>query len=72
MTPTPVPSVDTVIYQEVSSLASCTLDELTQRLQVYSWVEVFDAVDRLSRQGTLKVTRTGHYGYAVSIGSTPP
>jgi hypothetical protein len=51
----------------VSSLASCTLEELIQRLQVYSWVEVFEAVDRLRRQGTLKVTRTDRFGYALSV-----
>jgi hypothetical protein len=71
MTPTLVPSVDSVICQEVTSLASCTLDELTQRLQTYSWAHVFEAVDRLSRQGALKVNRTG-FDYALSIGSAPP
>ena len=71
MTPTPVPSVDSVICQEVTSLASCTLDELTQRLQTYSWAHVFEAVDRLSRQGTLKLTRMGRFGYAISVESAP-
>jgi len=71
MTPTSVPSVDSVICQEVTSLASCTLDELTQRLQTYSWAQVFEAVDRLSRQGTLRLTRTGRFGYALSVGSIP-
>ena len=71
MTPTPVHSIDSVICQEVINLESCTLDELTQRLQTYSWVQVFEAVDRLSRQGALKVHRTG-FDYALSIGSAPP
>src|SRR5262245_25241034 len=72
MTPTPVPCVDSIICHEVASLTSCTLDELTQRLQTYSWAQVFEAVDRLSRQGTLKLTRTGRFGYALSVGSAPP
>ena len=72
MTPKPVPSIDSVICQEVTSLGFCTLEELTQRLQADSWVQVFAAVDRLSRQGTLKLTRTGRFGYAVSVGSAPP
>src|SRR5262245_2256231 len=71
MTPTSVPCVDSVICQEVTSLASCTLDELTQRLQTYSWAQVFEAVDRLSRQGTRRLTRTGRFVYTLSVGSTP-
>ena len=34
MTPTAVASIGSVVYQEVISPASCTLDELTQRLQL--------------------------------------
>jgi len=64
--------VDSVICQEVTSLASCNRDELTQRLQTYSWAQVFEVMDRLSRQGTLKPTRTGRFGYALSVGSVPP
>jgi len=31
MTPTPISGVDSVICQEVTSLASCNRDELTQK-----------------------------------------
>jgi hypothetical protein len=72
MAQTHVPSVDSVICREVTSLVSCTLDELAQRLPAYSWTQVFSAVDRLSRQGTLTVSRTGCFGYVVSIGPLPP
>ena len=67
-----VPSVDSVICQEVTSLVSCTFDELVQRLPAYSWAQVFAAVDRLSRQGTLAISRTGYFGYGVSLGLAPP
>lgn len=67
-----VPSVDSVICREVASLVSCTLDELAQRLPAYSWAQVFSAVDRLSRQGTLTVGRTHCFGYVVSVGPLPP
>ena len=67
-----VPSVDSVICREVTSLVSCTLDELTQRLPAYSWAQVFSAVDRLSRQGTLTISRTRCFGYVVSVGPLPP
>lgn len=66
------PSVDSVICREVTSLVSCTLDDLAQRLPAYSWAQVFSAVDRLSRQGTLTISRTHCFGYVVSVGPLPP
>jgi hypothetical protein len=71
MTQTYVPSVDSVIYQEVIGLVSCTLDELAHRLPAYSWAQVFAAVDRLSRRGTLKLSRTSRFGYVLSVCSDP-
>jgi hypothetical protein len=67
-----VPSVDSVICQEVIGRMSCTFDELIQRLPAYSWAQLFAAVDRLSRQGTLTVSRTRCFGYVVSVGPAPP
>ena len=67
-----VPSVDSVICHEVTTVVSCTFDELVERFPAYSWAQVFAAVDRLSRQGTLVVSRTRCFGYTVSIGSAPP
>lgn len=72
MTRTHVSGVDSIIYHEVIGLVSCTLDELAQRLPAYSWAQVFAAVDRLSRQGTLKLRRTGRFGYVLSVCSDPP
>jgi len=65
------PSVDSVIFHEVTDLVSCTLDELAQRLPAYSWAQVFAAVDRLSRQGTLRLSRTSRFGYVLSVCSDP-
>jgi hypothetical protein len=62
-----VPSIDSVVCHEVTTVVSCTFDELVQRLPAYSWAQVFAAVDRLSRQGTLTVSRTRCFGYTVSI-----
>lgn len=67
-----IPSVDSVICHEVTSLVSCTLDELAQRLPAYSWAQLFAAVDRLSRHGTLTLSRTTRLGYVLSVGSKPP
>jgi hypothetical protein len=66
------PSVDSVICHEVTSLVSCTFDELVQMVPAYSWAHVFSVMDRLSRQGTLTVSRTRCFGYVVSIGPAPP
>ena len=66
------PSRDSVICQEVTSLMSCTFDELGQRVPAYSWAHVFSVMDRLSRQDTLTVSRTRCFGYDVSIGPAPP
>ena len=66
------PGVESVICHEVTSLVSCTLDELVQRLPTYSWAEVFAAVDRLSRQGALRLSRASRFGYVLSVGSYSP
>jgi hypothetical protein len=66
-----VPSIDVVICHEVTSLASCTLDELAQRVPAYSWAQVFASVDRLSRQGTLTLRRANRFGFILSVGSDP-
>ena len=66
-----VPSIDVVICHEVTSLVSCTLDELAQRVSAYSWAQVFASVDRLSRQGTLTLRRTSRFGFVLSIDSDP-
>ena len=67
-----VPNVDSVICHEVIGLVSCTFDELAQRLPAYSWAQVFEGVDRLSRQGVLTLRRASCFGYVVSIGPHPP
>jgi hypothetical protein len=59
MVPAQISNIDYVIYHEVTRLVSCSLDELAQRLPVYSWAQVFAAVDRLSR--------TSRFGYALSM-----
>ena len=66
------PSVDSAIFHEVTSLVSCTLDELVQRLPTYSWAHVLAAVDRLSLQGTLRLSRASRFGYILSVCSAPP
>src|SRR4029077_5665658 len=67
-----VPSLDSVICHAETRLGCCSCDDLVQRLPAYSWAQVFAAVDRLSRQGTLTLSRTRCFGYVVSLGPAPP
>ena len=64
-------SIDSVICYEVTRFGSCTLDELAQRLPDYSWGQVFSAVDRLSRQGRLRLSRRTRFGYDLTVYSDP-
>lgn len=65
MAETAIPTVDSVICREIINVGSCTFDELVHRLPTYSWAQVFSAVDRLSRQGTLLVSRMRGVDYVV-------
>ncbi|TLY29758.1 MAG: hypothetical protein E6K63_04030 [Nitrospirae bacterium] len=44
-----------VVLQELEQRGHCTMEELIHNLPDYSWNQVFTAVDRLSRDGTLMV-----------------
>jgi hypothetical protein len=69
---THVHDVASVICHDVTRRVSCTIEELVLRLPANSRPQVFAAVDRLSRQGTLTLSRTRSFGYVVSIGSAAP
>ncbi len=72
MAETAIPIVDSVICRELAGIGPCTFDELAHRLPTYSWAQVFSAVDRLSRQGTLSVSRRRGVDYVVSVCPAPP
>ena len=72
MAQTCIPSIDSVICHGVTSLVSCTLDDLLQRVPAYSWAQVFAAVDRLSRKGTLMLSCPSRFRLLLSVGSDPP
>lgn len=58
--------VDLAIYRTLDGIGPCTFDELVRRLSTYSWAQVFLAVDRLSREGTISVSRTRGVDYVIS------
>lgn len=59
-------AVDLAIYRNLDGNGPCTFDELVSRLSTYSWAQVFSAVDRLSREGTILVSRTRGVDYVIS------
>ena len=62
--------IESAIRQELSQVGTCTLEELNERLPYYSWNQVFSAVDRLNREGTVILQRTDTFAYSLSL--TPP
>ena len=47
------------ILEVVKAHPGCGLDELTSLLPDLNWSEVFVEVDRMSRAGQLRLTKTG-------------
>ena len=46
------------ILEVVRAHPGCSLDELTERLPELNWSEIFVEVDRLSRSGRLRLTKS--------------
>ena len=51
--------LDSAILEELAQGSTCTLEALTERLPSYSWSQVFAAVDRLTRDGTVAIKHSG-------------
>ena len=50
-------ALESAIRQELARVGTCTLEELNERLPYYSWNQVFAAVDRRNREGTVTLQR---------------
>ncbi len=59
-------TIDSAILHYLKLHGSCSMDELVQRLPVYTWNQVFAAIDRLSRVGKLVLHSRGRFEYVVS------
>ncbi len=57
--------VESAILQKIEG-GSCTLNELVQALPEYTWNQIFTAVDRLSRDGTLLLQRPTRFEYVIA------
>lgn len=60
-------SLDSAIHHVLARVGTCTLEALAGRLPSYSWSQVFAAVDRLSRGGTVTVQRQNSPEYSLSL-----
>ena len=64
-------SLELAIRQELDRIGTCTLEELNERLPYSSWNQVFSAVDRLNRAGTVTLQRPDSSGYLLSLAPRP-
>jgi hypothetical protein len=60
-------ALESAIRQELARVGLCTLEELNERLPYSSWNQVFSAVDRLSRAGTVTFLRPDSPDYILSL-----
>ena len=51
--------LESAICQILALFGTCSMDLLTSQLPDYSWAEVFDAVKRLTQEGTIAIKHPG-------------
>jgi hypothetical protein len=59
--------IETAVVQELLRRGPCSFDELTGWLPTYSWNQLFLTVDRLSREGRLRLRHPGRVGFQVAL-----
>jgi len=60
-------SLESAIHQQLARVGTCSLDELASLLPGYSWAQVFTAVDRLTRIGTVALKHPAPFRYLLSL-----
>jgi len=60
-------SLESAIHQQLARAGTCSLDELAVLLPGYSWAQVFAAVDRLTREGTISLKHPAPFRYLLSL-----
>jgi hypothetical protein len=61
--------VDQAIIHDLTAHGTCQVEGMVERLAGFTWNQVFSAIDRLSRDGTLALQRPARFGYEISITS---
>ncbi len=65
-------SIESAIYQQLTLIGTCSLDELVGLLPGYSWVQVFSAVDRMTREGVVILKHPTPLLYSISLAPHEP
>ncbi|HSN05065.1 MAG TPA: hypothetical protein VLS44_08770 [Nitrospira sp.] len=65
-------AIESAIHQQLARHGTCSLDELADLLPDYSWSQVFDAVDRLTREGSVRFQHPGPFLYLLSLAPSQP
>jgi hypothetical protein len=60
-------TLHSTIRAELLQRGPCALQALLDRLPQFSWSEVFTAIDRLSREGSLVLRHPWRFDYEVSV-----
>ncbi len=60
-------NVDQAILHDLTAHGTCQVEDMLERLAGFTWNQVFSAIDRLSRDGTLALQRSARFGYEISI-----
>ncbi len=61
--------IDQAILHDLTAHGTCQVEDMVERLAGFTWNQVFSAIDRLSRDGTLALQRPARFGYEISITS---
>ena len=61
--------IDQAIVHDLMAHGTCQVEDMVERLAGFTWNQVFSAIDRLSRNGTLALQRPARFGYEISIPS---
>lgn len=60
-------TVEQAIIRELTVRGSCRVEDVVERLNGCTWNQVFSAIDRMTRDGTLALQRPARFEYHVSI-----
>ena len=63
--------VETTILYGLEQLGPCGFDELVRSLPDLSWDQVFEAVDLLSRSGSVTLRKRARFDYLISLRCQP-
>lgn len=61
--------IDQAIIHDLTAHGACQVEDMVERLEGFTWNQVFSAIDRLSRDGTLALHRPARFSYEISITS---